>query len=105
MKCIWTSQCQESFERVKYALTQLPVLNLPIFGERFEVICDASLLGIEVGQLRLKAASLHMPKEVNIGEQELAAVVHALQTWHYYLEGSECVVITNHNPLTYLKSQ
>ena len=46
MKYIWTKQCQESFDGVKYALTHAHVLSLPIFGERFEVICDASLLGI-----------------------------------------------------------
>ena len=44
-------------------------------------------------------------KNYTTGEQELTAVVHALRTWRCYLEGSECVVITNHNPLTYLKSQ
>ena len=46
VKYIWTKQCQESFDGVKYALTHAHVLSLPIFGERFEVICDASLLGI-----------------------------------------------------------
>ena len=44
-------------------------------------------------------------KKYTIGEQKLTTVVHALRTWRYYLEGSECVVITDHNPLTYLKSQ
>ena len=43
---IWIDKCQESFEGVKYALTHAPVLSLSIFGERFEVICDASLLDI-----------------------------------------------------------
>ena len=46
MKYIRTNQCQEFFGGVKYAITHAPVLNLPTFGERFEVICDASLLGI-----------------------------------------------------------
>jgi mannitol/fructose-specific phosphotransferase system IIA component (Ntr-type) len=36
-------------------------------------------------------------------EKELTAIVHAMRTC--YLGGIECVVITNHNPLTYLKSQ
>jgi hypothetical protein len=31
--------------------------------------------------------------------------MHAMETWKCYLKGSECVVITNYNPLTYLKSQ
>ena len=32
-------------------------------------------------------------------------IVHALRTWICYLEGVDCVVVTDHNPLTYLKSQ
>jgi hypothetical protein len=111
VKYIWTEQCQESFEGVKYALTHAPVLSVPIFGERFEVICDAFLLGIGAVPLQkgrpiaFESRKL-TPAEKNYtrGEQELTAVVHALQTWRCYLEGSECVVITDPNPLTYLKS-
>ena len=47
MKYIWTEQCQESFEGVKYALTHALVLSLPIFNERIEIICDDFLLGLE----------------------------------------------------------
>ena len=86
MKCIWTDQCQEAFEGVKYALTHTPVLNLPIFGEKFEVICDASLLGtwtivlpkgrpIAFGSRKLT----HVEKNYTTGEQELTVVVHALR--------------------------
>lgn len=32
-------------------------------------------------------------------------IVHALYTWHCYLEDVECVVVTNHDPITHLKSQ
>ena len=112
MKYIWTKQCQESFEGVKYELTHAHVLRFPIFGERFEVICDASLLDIgavllQKGRPIAFESRKLTPAEKNYttGEQELTAVVHALRTWRCYLEGSECVVITDHNPLTYLKSQ
>jgi len=112
VKFTWTDQCEESFEGVKYALTHAPVLILPTFGERFEVICDASLVGIGAVLLQngkpiaFESRKL-TPAERNYttGEQELTAVVHAMRTWRCYLEGSECVVITDHNPLTYLKSQ
>ena len=46
LKHIWTNQCQESFEGIKYALNHASILNLPIFGEIFEVICDVYLLDI-----------------------------------------------------------
>ena len=35
VKYIWTDQCQESFEGVKYALIHALILSLPIFGGRF----------------------------------------------------------------------
>ena len=88
VKYIWTEQCQKSFEGVKYALTHAPVLSLPIFGERFEVICDASLLGIGavllfIGRPIAFESRKLTPAEKNYttGEQELTAVVHALRTW------------------------
>ena len=94
VKYIWTEQCQESFEGVKYALTHAPVLSLPIFGERFEVICDASLLGIGVVLLHIgrpivfESHKLTPPKRnYYTCEHELTSIVHALRTWCYYLEG------------------
>ena len=112
VKFTWTSQCEESFEGIKYALTHVPILILPKFGERFEVICDASIVG--VGAVLLQDGKLiafesrkltSAERNYTTGEQALTAVVHAIQTWHCYLECSNCVVVTEHNPLTYLKSQ
>ena len=112
VKFTWTRQCEESFKEVKYALTHVQILILPKFGERFEVICDASM--VDVGAILLHNGKLIafesrklIPVERNYttGEQELRAVVYAMQTWRCYLESSNCVVATNHNPITYLKSQ
>ena len=84
VKYIWSEQCQESFEGVTYALTHAHVLNFPIFGERFEVIYDASLLDIGAVFLwkgrPIEFASRKLTsveKNYTIGEQELTAVVHA----------------------------
>jgi hypothetical protein len=108
----WTVECQEAFYKVKYALTHAPVLALPTFGEPFEVIFDASIVGI--GAILLQKGrpiafenQKFSPAEKNYttGEQELTVVVHALCTWRCYLEAVDCVVVIDHNPLTYLKSQ
>ena len=111
VKFTWTSQCEESFEGIKYALIHAPILILPKFGERFEVICDASMVGVEPvllqdGKLIAFESRKFTLAERNytIGEQELIAVVHTMQTWHCYLEGLDCVVVIDQSPLTYLKS-
>ena len=108
----WTPACQEAYEGVKYALTHAPVLALPDFRKPFEVICDASITGLgavllQEGRPVAFESRRLIPAEVNYltTEQELLAVVHALQTWRCYLEGVEFTVVTDHNPLTFLPTQ
>ena len=38
----WTPECQSAFERVKALLTSVPVLKMPDWDRRFEVVTDAS---------------------------------------------------------------
>jgi hypothetical protein len=50
----------------------------------------------------------YRPAELNytVGEQELLAVIRALQVWRCYLEGApKFKVITDHNPLVYMNTQ
>ena len=63
VKYICIDQRQEFFAGIKYALIYASILNLSIFGEGFEVICEVVFLQ-KVGQFCLKAASLHMSKEI-----------------------------------------
>ena len=87
---------------MKYALIHAPVLALPTFGEPFEVICNASIVGI--GAIMLEHRQLIAfesrkfslaEKNYTIGEAELTTVVHALHTWCCYLEGADCMIVTN----------
>ena len=56
--------------------------------------------------IAFKSCKLTTAKRIyTTSEHELIAVVHALRTWHCYLEGSDRIVITNHNSLTYLNSK
>ena len=77
--------------------------------EVITVVADAS--GVALGAILMQAgrpvafeSRVLSPAERNypVGEQELLAVVHALQTWRCYLEGVKFTVVTDHNPNTYL---
>jgi hypothetical protein len=48
-----------------------------------------------------------LPAERNypMHEQELLAVVHALKTWHFYLNGSYFIVYTDHDTLCHFSTQ
>ena len=85
MKYLWIDQCQESFEGVKYALAHAPVLNLQIFGERFKVIYDVSLLAIGLvlfhkgRPIAFESRKLtHAERNYTTSEQESTVVVRAL---------------------------
>ncbi len=41
VRSLWTKECKEACEGVRYALCTVPVLVLPDWSKRFEVICDA----------------------------------------------------------------
>lgn len=109
---LWSPACQTAFEGVKHALASSPVLVLPDFDKPFELIADASLLGIgAVLQQDGHPVAYHSrkfsPAERNYatGEQELLAVHDALTVWRCYLEGSTVTLVTDHNPNTYLNNK
>jgi hypothetical protein len=101
MRWIWTSECQEAFEKVKHALTNAPVLAPPDLGKPFELVLDAS--GVGLGAILLQdgrpvafESRKLSPAEQNytVTEQEMLGVIHALKTWRCYLEGSDLIVVT-----------
>jgi hypothetical protein len=105
MRFIWTSECQEAFEKVKHALTNAHVLAPPELGKPFEVVSDAS--GVGLGAVLLQdgrpvafESRKLSPAEQNytVTEQEMLGVVHALKTRRCYLEGCDFTVGTYHCP-------
>jgi len=108
----WTPAHQLSFEQVKEALISAPVLQLPDHTQPFDLVCDASINGVgailiqnnhPIAFFSRKFTSTE--RNYSTGEQELYAVYLALKEFRCYLEGPKINLITDHCPLTYLKSQ
>ena len=80
------------------------------------LITDASDTGVGawVGQGptsdTARPAALHSQKfsnaQMNYGttDKEALAIVDALETYHYILAGAEFTIVTDHQPLTHLKT-
>ncbi len=102
----------DAFNALKEALAQAPVLRLPDFKKPFQLITDASDYALGAILLQdghpIAFESRQMSSAemgYNTTDKELLAIVHALQIRRCYLEGVTFEVLTDHNPLTYLRTQ
>ena len=105
----WNSERQHSFELLKEALLNPPVLQLANTSQPFQVHTDASDLAIgavllqedEQGQHPVAYASRKLTaaeRNYTITERETLAVVYALSTWKLYLY-KHLDVFTDNQPL------
>ena len=108
----WDAGCNAAFDGIKHALCNAPVLTLPDLNEPFEVICSACGVGhgavlLQGGRSVAFDGKRLSPAEQNysVGEQELLAVMHALELWRCYLVGAELTVVTDHRPNTFFANQ
>jgi hypothetical protein len=108
----WTKECQASFHELKKHLTFAPVLILPDLTKKFDIYCDDSRQGLgcvlmQEGQVVSYASRQLRKHEENYPthDLELAAVVHALKIWRYYLIGHRCEIYSDHKSLKYIFTQ
>jgi hypothetical protein len=109
---VWTGRCQDAFELLKQKLIEAPLLRTPNESLPYEVVMDASDLGLggvllqEGHPVAFKSKKLN-DAELNYRttEKEMLAVVHALCVWRCYLEGAEFTVYTDHVSNTYFQTQ
>jgi hypothetical protein len=116
----WGDRQQKSFDELKKAVSQQPVLILPDPTKPYVVTTDASgfAVGAWLGQDQTGDGSLQpiaylskkmLPAERNypVHEQELLAIVIALKEWRHHLSGASFTirVVTDHKSLIHLQSQ
>ena len=111
----WGADQQSAFSTLLSLFQTAPMLHLPDVDHPFVVITDTSLIasgGILMqqdcnGDLHPCAYLLQTfsPAERNydIYNQELLAIIHALEHWHHYLQGTAhpVTLLTDHKNLTY----
>lgn len=112
-KFVWTSQCQEAFEKLKYNLTHAPVLAYPRVEGQFILDTDASRdsVGAVLSQEQdgverpvayySKTLSTHERKYC-ITRKEMLAVVCAARKFKSYLWGRRSKLRTDNAAVSYM---
>ena len=113
----WTQLQQHAFEWLKHIFSSAPVLWIPDVTHPFSIMTDTSLLVTEAVLMQIDENSdLHpctyfshtfssTQCNYDIYDQELLAIILALEEWCQYLQGTthSITVITNHKNLSYIK--
>ena len=110
----WTTACQNSFDSLKAALAQAPVLQYPEPTKPFILDTDASSTGIGavLSQVRngveqvvayYSRAMSTQEKNYCVTRKELLAVIDAVRHFHIYLYGSTFTIRSDHSALQWLQ--
>lgn len=111
----WGEAQDISFHKLKQCVSKEPILRLPDFQKTFYVQTDASNYGIGAALLQegegkkfpvAFASKKLLPREraYSVIERECLAIVWAIQRFQTYLYGKEFVILTDHEPLSYINS-
>lgn len=110
VKYEWSPEANEAFNTLKSALISAPILKCPDFSQPFYIHADASSYAVG-GVLTQRVDGVDHPiaycsrtlsaQEVNYTatERELLSVLHALEQYRAYVEGSKCYIVTDHASL------
>uniref|UniRef100_A0A8R1I018 RNA-directed DNA polymerase n=1 Tax=Caenorhabditis japonica TaxID=281687 RepID=A0A8R1I018_CAEJA len=111
---VWTDEHQSSFDFLRQALLNPPILVGPNLTKPYIVECDASLMAVAGALLQKNDEKqiqviAYASRKLNPAERryppieaEALAIVFCLQHFRQYVLGSHTVVITDHKPLTSL---
>lgn len=110
VKYEWNEQCEKSFNILKNALTNPPILQYPDFSKEFilqtdasgtaigAVLCNNNMRAVAYTSRPLNKAELNYPTI----EKELLAIVWSVKYFRPYLYGRTFTIMTDHKPLIYL---
>ncbi|KAK3005507.1 hypothetical protein RJ639_016066 [Escallonia herrerae] len=108
----WSKRCHTTFEGLKEAMTEEPVLVLPNHAKVFEVQTNASDFAIEEVLMQERHPIAFESRKLNdterkytVQEKEMIAVIHCLCTWRHYLLGSRFLIKTDNIATSYFQSQ
>ncbi|GFX02930.1 retrovirus-related Pol polyprotein from transposon 17.6 [Trichonephila clavipes] len=104
-----STESQDAFNKVKRALTEAPVLQLPNFKEEFHLFTDTSWVGIgavlnqNLRPIAFASRTLNKAeRNYTVTERECLAVIWALNKFKTYFGSLPVKVITDHVALTKL---
>ena len=114
----WTPECQNSFDTLKQRFKAEPVLMMPHQSRPFQIEADTSKYASGAVLTQMDSNSDRHPvayfsktfndmeRNYEIYDRELLGVIHALEEWCHYIQGSRhtTIVHTEHQNLTYFKS-
>nr|GEZ46918.1 retrovirus-related Pol polyprotein from transposon 17.6 [Tanacetum cinerariifolium] len=93
-------------------LCSAPILALPEGSEDVIVYCDASNKRLGAVLMQREKVISYVSRQLKIHEKnytthdlELGAVVFALKIWRHYLNGTKCIVFTDHKSLQHILDQ
>lgn len=105
-KFIWGPEQQQSFDSLKRILTHRPVLSYPDFTKPFDLVTDASNIGIagilqQDGHPIAYVSRRLTPAEANYSttDKELLAIKWCVFRLQYLIRGQHVEVFTDHRPL------
>src|SRR5260221_1061983 len=113
----WGAAEQQAFDTLKSTITSAPMLAFPSKSGPFHLECDASnfATGAVLSQQQedrlfhpigfMSKSFSNTERNYQIHDKEMLAIMHALEEWRHFLEGSnqKFEIHTNHKNLSYFQ--
>jgi RNase H-like domain found in reverse transcriptase len=111
---VWTPECQESFDKIKYILTHAPASNMADPTKPFSLVCDALRVGLGfilcqegddglLHPVHYSGKSLKgVQSRYSVIELDILSIVEGIRFFHSYLAADHFTVYTDHISATFI---